>query len=90
MIRLIVPPFPAVSRLSNTTQILTPDSFTRSTTCVPSPPGNAEQVGACLDAEAGCLGDFGAPGTADEDHPGAEVPGQRQPRGNAREQPDRS
>jgi hypothetical protein len=30
VIRLIVPPFPAVSRPSNTMQILAPDSFTHS------------------------------------------------------------
>ena len=37
VIRLIVPPFPAVSRPSNTTQILAPDSFTHSCMATSSP-----------------------------------------------------
>ena len=37
VIRLIVPPFPAVSRPSNTMQILAPDSFTHSCIATSSP-----------------------------------------------------
>ena len=37
VIRLIVPPFPAVSRPSNTTQILAPESFTHSCIATSSP-----------------------------------------------------
>ena len=37
VIRLIVPPFPAVSRPSKTTQILAPDSFTHSCMATSSP-----------------------------------------------------
>src|SRR5580700_1586630 len=37
VIRLIVPPFPAVSRPSNTTQILAPDAFTHSCMATSSP-----------------------------------------------------
>jgi hypothetical protein len=37
VIRLIVPPFPAVSRPSNTMQILAPDAFTHSCRATSSP-----------------------------------------------------